>query len=91
MDRFIDSCDEFALRFRVPISVVSVTWFALSCASFAQFVELPDFALFNGLVPVFIGVAINAIWWGALYPRVEARRKSRVDYSRSDESTLVDG
>ena len=79
IERGIDALDDFAARFRVPISVVAGVWFVASWASSAQFIELPELAILTGTPGIVASSAFNGLWWGWLYPRIERRRAERVE------------
>jgi hypothetical protein len=74
IDKLIDLADRFALVF----AAIGAFWFALSCASYANFVRLPDLALLKGIPAIIASILYNAAYWGFLYPRVETRRKERL-------------
>ena len=78
IDRLIDMADAVTGRLRIPLSVLSVVWFALTCADYAGFAGLPEFALIDGLTGLIASGLFNALWWGFLYPRAEQRRTDRV-------------
>jgi len=84
--RLIDVADSVAERFRVPMSVVSIGWFALTCADYAGFVRLPSFVLIDGVPGLIASGLFNALWWGFLYPRAEARRAERAAQASSTSS-----
>lgn len=77
VDRIVDAADGFLARFRVPLSVASVAIFVLTCADYAGFVRLPSITLIDGMPGLIASGVYNAVWWGFLYPRAEARRASR--------------
>ena len=77
IDRLVDIADGLADRFRVPLSVLSVGWFALLCADYAGLVRLPKFVLIDGMPGLIASGLFNALWWGFLYPRAEKRRADR--------------
>lgn len=89
-DRLVDSADRLTDRFRVPLSVLSVGWFALTCADYAGFVQLPGFALISGMPGLIASGIFNALWWGLVYPRAEKRRFDRSQSSNSLKAN-VDG
>ncbi len=77
IDDLIDRADAFSERWKTTVSVVSVAWFAATCADYAGFINLPvelPLTQWLGFVPVLLW---NAIWWGFAYPRIEARRAER--------------
>ncbi|HXG81504.1 MAG TPA: hypothetical protein VNJ05_06865 [Sphingomicrobium sp.] len=77
IDRTIDAFDEFAARFRVPISIVAGGWLVLSWASSAGFIELPEIAILTGTPGIIASSAFNGLWWGWLNPRIIRRRAER--------------
>jgi len=86
IDDLADRWDAFAERFRVPLAAFSVAWFALSCAEYAGFVDVPVPALvpLPGWLAILPAAIWNALWWGFAYPRVEARRKQRNTLDNAD-------
>ena len=74
---FVEAAERFFARWRVLLTIASVVWFAVSCASYAGFVRLPVFELIVGLPGVLLAGLWNAVWWGWLYPRAEQRRVAR--------------
>lgn len=86
IDRLVDIADGLADRFRVPLSILSVGWFALTCADYAGFVRLPKFVLIDGMPGLIASGLFNALWWGFLYPRAEARRAARAAQSHSTKT-----
>lgn len=89
IDRLVDLADDLADRFRVPLSVLSVGWFALVCADYAGFVRLPKFVLIDGMPGLIASGLFNALWWGFLYPRAEARRAKRAAQADSVKPTSM--
>ncbi|MBY0521205.1 MAG: hypothetical protein K2P79_12365 [Sphingomonas sp.] len=73
----VDRIDAVADRHRQLLSAVGALWFGLVCADYAGFIALPSFVLIGGTPGLIAAVAYNALWWGVLYPRVEARRQTR--------------
>ncbi len=63
----------WAIEHRRLVSAVSWTCFALVCADYARFIDLPTFLL----VPFWAGVVLNvlrwAVWEGMVKPRLAAR------------------
>jgi hypothetical protein len=79
IDDLVDRWDAFAERFRVPLAILSIAWFAASCAEYAGFVDLPIPVLLplSGWLAILPAAMWNAVWWGFAYPRIEARGKQR--------------
>ena len=90
IDRFIDALDDFAARFRVPISILAGLWFVLSWAASAGFVQLPEIAFLTGKPAIFASSAFNGLWWGWLNPRLVKRRAERADPA-SKNSEVANG
>ncbi|OYY67144.1 MAG: hypothetical protein B7Y49_00560 [Sphingomonas sp. 28-62-11] len=80
-NRVVDLADDVANRFRVPLSILSVGLFVLTCADYAGFLRLPNVVVIGGTPGLIVAVAFNAIWWGFLYPRAEKRRAERTTHS----------
>ena len=79
IDALIDRVDAFCARWRVSLAVASGLWFALTCAAYANFIDLPAIVIIGGLPGVILAGLWNAIWWGLLYPRAERRRAARTN------------
>lgn len=71
LDRLIAFLD----RHQRAITIGAALWFWASAAVYARFLVLPEIpqavkdAFFWGSIPA------NALWWGFLRPRIEARRE----------------
>ena len=74
IDSLIDRIDSVLERIRIPLGIAGAVWFALTCAQHAGFVRLPDFSLLHGTPSLVFSVIYNAVYWGFIWPRVEARR-----------------
>ena len=79
MNGLLDPVLDFAERYRRPLTIIGVIWFALSWADTARFIDLPKIPLLTGTAAMWVSTAYNAIWWGFLNPRIERRRKERAD------------
>lgn len=77
IDDLIDRADAFFGRWQLVLSVLSIAWFAASCAEYAGFVDLPVILPLSGWVAIVPASLWNAAWWGFAYPRIEARRAER--------------
>jgi hypothetical protein len=79
IDAAVDRWDAFAERYRVPLAVLSIAWFAASCAEYAGFIDLPIPALLplSGWLAILPAALWNGVWWGVAYPRIDARCKAR--------------
>ena len=78
MDRVWDRIAGFAMRHERPIAIVSVIWFAFGCALAARFVALPDWLAIPYLTDrnsFWLTGGWNALFWGYVHPRLDARRK----------------
>ncbi len=73
----IDRVDALLERFRVPMMVLGVLWFAAIFAQYAGLVRLPDLALLHGTPAIMFAAAYNAVYWGYVRPRVIRRRAAR--------------
>ena len=90
IDNAIDAVDDFAARFRRPISILAAGWFGISCAAWSGFITLPKLAFLTGMPAIFASSAFNALWWGWLNPRILRRRTER-DASVSQNSEATNG
>lgn len=77
MDRLIDRIDAVADRHQRALGIMGVLWFALVCADYAGFIDLPEFTLIGGAAGLIVAVLYNAVWWGFLNPRVQVLRAAR--------------
>lgn len=77
IDDLIDRADAFNARWHIVLAVLGAAWFALSCADYAGFVDLPVILPLSGWVGILPAVIWNGVWWGFAYPRIEARRAER--------------
>jgi hypothetical protein len=78
IDRLIDRMDAAFASFSGVLAVIGLAWIVATGLQYAGFVQLPDFALFQG-VPALVGSVIyNAVYWGFVYPRVLERRAERM-------------
>jgi hypothetical protein len=74
---FLDSFDEFCVRYRRILSAVSITWFVLTSANYAGFISLPRIPLLTGLSAMIASGLWAALWWGAIIPWAETHREHR--------------
>jgi hypothetical protein len=77
IDPIIDRVDAIALRYRKPLMILGGLWLALSWASSAHFIALPEIPLITGKSGVFASSAIAALWWGWINRRIVKRRAAR--------------
>jgi len=73
----IDRLDAAGARYRKPIGILMIGWFAVSCAQYAGFLTLPNFNPFGELAMLVLSAIANALWWGMLAPRLEMHRARR--------------
>ncbi|MEL6529403.1 MAG: hypothetical protein AAGK01_03235 [Pseudomonadota bacterium] len=57
------------------ITIGAALWFWAGIAVYARFIELPDIPRLVRDGFFWASVAVNAIWWAALKPAIEKRRK----------------
>ena len=74
-DRMFEAIARFAIRHERALTITGAIWFAISCASYAGFVDLPRIPFVTDRYAFWLSGAWNAIWWGFLHPRL-ARRKA---------------
>jgi Na+/proline symporter len=77
MERIIDRIDAFARRYRKPLAILGLIWLAISWASSAHLIALPEIPLLTGKTGVFASSAFAALWWAWLNPRIVRRRAAR--------------
>lgn len=57
------------------LSIIAITLFVLSSASYAGFIRLPHLSLLTGWPAIAFGAAVNAVWWGFVRPHAQERRE----------------
>ena len=77
IDPIIDRIDAFALRYRKPLAILGIIWLAISWASSAHLISLPEIPLITGKTGVFASSGFAALWWAWLNPRIMKRRAAR--------------
>jgi Na+/proline symporter len=77
IDHIIDRIDAFALRYRKPLAVLGILWLAISWASSAHLISLPEIPFLTGKTGVFASSAFAAFWWAWINPRISKRRAAR--------------
>jgi Na+/proline symporter len=77
IDIIIDRIDAFALRYRKPLAILGIIWLAVSWASSAHFLALPEIPFLTGKTGVFASSACATLWWAWLNPRISKRRAAR--------------
>ena len=90
IDRTIDALDDFAARYRVPISSLAGIWFVVSWASSAGFITLPAIPFLTGKWAVVASSMFIGLWWAFINPRVIRRRAERPGPA-SDNSEVTNG
>lgn len=76
MTGLLDTLIRLAQRYERPIAIAGALWFALSCASAAGFIDLPQIALLTDRYALLVAGAWNAAWWGFAHPALERRREA---------------
>ena len=84
IDQIIDRIDAFAGRYRKPLAIVGIIWLAISWASSAHLIVLPEIPLLTGKSGVFASSACAALWWAWLNPRISKRRSARDSVATND-------
>ena len=79
MDGALDRFIAFSDRHRITLAVIGAVWFAISWANNARFIDLPKIPLLTANGAMWLSTAYNGIWWGFINPRIERRRKARVE------------
>lgn len=73
-DRMLHAAAGFALRHERVLGIAGAIWFALGCASYARFIDLPRIPFVTDRYAFWLSGAWNAVWWGFLHPRIEQRK-----------------
>lgn len=79
IDSLTDRVDAFAARHQRAIGIAGAAFFVLSTAIYAQFIDLPKFDWLSERALMIASTVFNALWWGFVHPRIEARRKVRAE------------
>ena len=77
IDPIIDRIDAFAARYRKPLAILGIIWLAISWASSAHLISLPEIPFLTGKTGVFASSGFAALWWAWLNPRISKRRAAR--------------
>ena len=78
MRAVLDRVVAFSASHERPIALIGGLWFAVSCAQYAGFVDLPEIPLLTGMTAIYASAAANALWWGFLRPAIERRKQALV-------------
>jgi len=90
IDRGIDAFDDFAARYRKPISILAGIWFVISWASSARFISLPAIPFLTGKWGMIASSMFIGLWWGFINPRIVKRRAQRPG-TGSNNSEVTNG
>lgn len=85
MRHLIDNILRLSEHHKRTLSVVGAAWFALGCAVYARFLELPEIPYLTKEVALYSGAAYNAIWWGFARPAIERRTKALKSKKEAEE------
>ncbi|NNC60600.1 MAG: hypothetical protein HKO05_11500 [Erythrobacter sp.] len=72
--RPLDPLVRFAVRQERAIEIVGGIWFALSCAVYARFIDLPDIPFSTDELALYASAAANGVWWGFVRPAFQKRQ-----------------
>lgn len=81
LDRLISLLD----KHQRAITIGAAIWFWTGVAVYARFLALPDLPQFVKDAVFWTSVPANAIWWGFLRPRIDARREELASKGTPDE------
>ncbi|GAA4049117.1 hypothetical protein [Parerythrobacter jejuensis] len=75
------------LKHERMIVIAAAIWFWAGIAIYARFIPLPD--LPGWVRPTFFwsSVAFNAVWWGYVHGKVEARRRALAKPAAAPQET----
>lgn len=76
LDRMLHAVSGFLLRHERSLGIAGAIWFAVSCASYARFIDLPAIPLVTDRYAFWLAGAWNGAWWGFLHPAVERRKRA---------------
>lgn len=74
----------FAIRHERIFTIAGAVWLAISCASWARFIDLPDIPFVTDRNAWMFSGAYNAVWWGVVHPQIDQRRKAIADNPAAD-------
>ena len=69
-----DGLVRFFMRHERLFAIMGMVWLAVSCASYARFIELPNVPFVTDEMALYFSAAYNAGWWGFIRPAIERRR-----------------
>ena len=82
--RPLDPLVRFGVRHERAIEVVGGIWFALSCAVYARFIDLPDIPLLTDEMALYGSAAANGLWWGFVRPAF-LKRQAELSQGRAGD------
>ncbi len=56
------------------LAILGVVWFAVSCAVYARFIDLPEIPFLTDRIALYLSGGWNALWWGFAKPYLERQR-----------------
>ena len=69
-----DGLVRFLIRHERLFGIAGMIWLAVSCASYARFIDLPDIPLVTDEMALYFSATYNAGWWGFVRPAIERRK-----------------
>ena len=69
-----DGLVRFFIRHERLFGIAGMVWLAVSCASYARFIDLPDIPFVTDEMALYFSAAYNAGWWGFVRPAIERRK-----------------
>ena len=87
MNTILDAAIRFGERHERPIAIAGGAWFVISCASWVPFIPIPEIPYLTDRNSWVFSGAWNGIWWGAIHPVLESRRKQLEREDRQDSET----
>lgn len=82
--RPLDTLVRFTARHTRAIEIVGGTWFVLSCAVYARFIDLPDIPLLTDELALYGSAVANAVWWGFVRPAF-LKRQAELHQDKADD------
>ena len=74
MSGLLDRLAATSARWKLPLSILSAAWLAITIMAHARFIKLPELEFLTGLPATLAASAWNGLWWGYLRPQLEQRR-----------------
>ena len=81
-----DGSIRFFIRHERLIGIAGMVWLAVSCASYARFIDLPDIPFVTDEMALYLSAAYNAGWWGFVRPAIDRRKGELMQRSGTDET-----